>query len=56
VLLVWGEKDTAVPFAGAAAIRRSIPHAELWSVAAAGHILPIERSAEVASKLVAWWQ
>ena len=55
VLLMWGELDAAVPFAGAAAIRRSIPHAELWSVAAAGHILPIERSADVAAKLLAWW-
>ena len=33
-----------------------VPHAELWSVAEAGHVLPIERSAETGQRLLSWWQ
>ena len=51
-LLVWGKKDTVVPFALADSVRRAIPQAELLAVEQAGHLPHMEKAAEVNARLV----
>lgn len=55
-LLVWGEDDRVVPFAGHAPFRRGIPQAELVALPRSGHALPIERAREVAARLAAFFE
>jgi pimeloyl-ACP methyl ester carboxylesterase len=44
-LLIWGKKDKVVPFANAALVRKTIPHAELLALENAGHIPLVDESA-----------
>lgn len=56
VELVWGEQDSAVPLAVAAAIRETVPRAVLTVLPGVGHLVPQERPgalAEAASRVLA---
>jgi pimeloyl-ACP methyl ester carboxylesterase len=53
-LLLWGRCDTTVPFAGAYRIKALVPHAHLITYDSAGHVLPLERPAEVAADIASW--
>ncbi|HEY7661628.1 MAG TPA: alpha/beta fold hydrolase [Xanthobacteraceae bacterium] len=55
-LLLWGEDDRVVPFAGHAPFQRAIPGAELVALPRSGHALPIERAREVAARLAAFFE
>jgi len=55
VLVAWGARDRACPVAGLVRVRALVPHAEVWLEPEAGHALPIERFAETAARLSAFW-
>jgi pimeloyl-ACP methyl ester carboxylesterase len=42
VLLVWGERDTTVPYAAHADVQRAIPQAQLVSLPRLGHLTVVE--------------
>jgi pimeloyl-ACP methyl ester carboxylesterase len=42
VLLLWGEKDTIIPVAQAQRALEKFPHAQLTTLAHAGHMLPMD--------------
>jgi pimeloyl-ACP methyl ester carboxylesterase len=43
-LVIWGKKDRVVPFANAALVKKSIPHAEIVGLENAGHIPQVDES------------
>lgn len=43
-LLIWGKKDTVVPFANAALVKKAIPHADVVELENAGHIPQVDES------------
>jgi pimeloyl-ACP methyl ester carboxylesterase len=47
-LLVWGERDAVYGLSAAERLRHAIPGAQLVTLAGAGHLLTIERPAELA--------
>lgn len=54
-LLVWGKKDTVVPYTGAAVITALVPQARLATLDTGMHCMVIERPAEVADIISEWW-
>ena len=47
VLVACGEEDKVTPVSGSHYLAKHIPHASLEVIAAAGHLLPLEKPAEV---------
>lgn len=54
VQLVWGERDTTVPYAQHADVQRVIPHAQFVSLPGVGHLSVVEEPGMVRPKLVAF--
>lgn len=54
VLLVWGKRDTTVPYAQHAAVQRAIPQAQLLSLPDAGHLSLVEDPASVDPQIAAF--
>jgi pimeloyl-ACP methyl ester carboxylesterase len=54
VLLVWGERDTTVPYAQHAAVRRAIPQAQFVSLPGAGHLPVVEAPAATHPQIAAF--
>jgi pimeloyl-ACP methyl ester carboxylesterase len=52
VQLVWGERDTTVPYAQHADVQRAIPQAQFVSLPGIGHLSVVEDPAAVHPKLV----
>ena len=50
-LVIWGEKDPALPLTLAEGIVRDIPQAKLVTIPDAGHFVPEERPERVAALL-----
>ena len=50
-LVIWGEKDPALPLTLAEGIARDIPQAKLVTIPDAGHFVPEERPERVAALL-----
>lgn len=54
VLLLWGRKDTVVPFAHSERVRGAIPQAQFLAVEDAGHLPHVEQDALVAALVIAF--
>jgi pimeloyl-ACP methyl ester carboxylesterase len=50
-VLVWGDSDRLIPPVYAQAWKRSLPNAELVSLPEAGHMITIEKPADVAAAI-----
>ena len=54
-LMVWGKRDTIVPYTGAAIIAGLVPQARLATLDTGMHCIAIERPVEVADIMSNWW-
>jgi pimeloyl-ACP methyl ester carboxylesterase len=54
VLLVWGTKDTTVPFERNERVRKAIPRAEFHPIDGAAHLPILEQAARTDSLIIAF--
>lgn len=55
VLLIWGTRDSVVPYSYAARIQALIPQAKLVTLEGAGHDLTVTRAGEIVDELVGFF-